>query len=316
MQITNTSISGMSYKDQIRVQNHPPIKLFFAKSTDFQHFSHNFTLLRTIKGIKTVEHWLNHHLAMGRNSFALADIKRDFPSHSDLAIKSSLKRLVDKGQIKSILKGYYLILPPAYQSRGALPPSMFLDDMMQALDRPYYLALLSAAAYHGAGHQQPQTFFVVTSFPVMRTTIKKGIQVEYISTDHFSKKHIERVQTESGYLSISNPLLTALDLIQYSKHIGGINRAATVLSELVEKIQPSDFQVALLRKTPVTVLQRLGYLLENELGEMELAQVLFQKMQRMKIEWFRAPLNVSKPLEGCPTSTKWKVVINTSISID
>ena len=48
---------------------------------------------------------------------------------------------------------------------------------MKELDRPYYLALLNAAAYHGASHQQPQEFFVVTGFPVLRP-MQKRVEAE------------------------------------------------------------------------------------------------------------------------------------------
>jgi predicted transcriptional regulator of viral defense system len=117
---------------------------------------------------KRAEDWVNHLLAKGKYAFALHQFRADFPGQSDTANKFALKRLVDKEQIISIHKGYYLIIPPQYRSKGILPPTLFLDAFMKELDRPYYLALLNAAAYHGASHQQPQEFFVVTGFPVMR----------------------------------------------------------------------------------------------------------------------------------------------------
>jgi hypothetical protein len=36
-----------------------------------------------------------------------------------------------------------------------LPVYLFADDLMKSLKKNYYLGLYSAAAIHGAGHQQP-----------------------------------------------------------------------------------------------------------------------------------------------------------------
>jgi len=48
---------------------------------------------------------------------------------------------------------------------------------MKFLNRPYYVSTLSAAALFCAAHQAPQEFFVITGYPVMRSTAKKGIKI-------------------------------------------------------------------------------------------------------------------------------------------
>jgi hypothetical protein len=106
--------------------------------------------------------------------------------------------------------------------------------------------LLNAAAYHGASHQQPQEFFVVTGFSVMRPMQKKGLKLNYISKKEISATLLDISKTEAGYLKISNPALTATDLIQYAKRVGVINRVATVLAELAERILPNAFNANLL----------------------------------------------------------------------
>lgn len=135
------------------------------------------------------------------------------PAYTEIALKRALSRLSGKGKIISVYKGYYLILPPQYALKGILPPSLFLDAFFQFLERPYYVSLLSAAAYHGASHQQPQEYYIMTNFPAMRATQKKGLKINYISIDKISEKLLEKRKTEAGYLSISNPLLTAIDLV-------------------------------------------------------------------------------------------------------
>ncbi|MEF8985500.1 MAG: type IV toxin-antitoxin system AbiEi family antitoxin [Bacteroidales bacterium] len=67
-------------------------------------------------------------------------------------------------------------MPPEYSSRGVLPPVLFIHQLMQYIGKSYYIGLLSAAALHGAAHQQPQEFFVVTSSK-QAPTKKKGLKI-------------------------------------------------------------------------------------------------------------------------------------------
>lgn len=263
-----------------------------------------------------MEDWVNHLQAQGKYAFPLNQIRASFPEQSDTANKSALKRLVDKELIISIHKGYYLIIPPQYRSKGILPPTLFLDEFMKELGRPYYLALLNAAAYHGASHQQPQEFFVVTGFPVLRPMQKKGLKVNYISKKEIPEKLLDAKKTEAGYLKISNPALTAIDLIQYAKRVGGINRVATVLSELAESIRPDAFDAELLQHVPVTALQRLGYLLDKVFDNQILANALYKALDTTNSPLFRIPLKASAPAKGFAADDRWKVIVNTTIEID
>lgn len=274
------------------------------------------TLLKESGQPQRAEDWVNHQLAKGRFAFSLKQFRTEYTGQSDTAIKSTLKRLVDKGQIISIHKGYYLILPPQYRSKGVLPPTLFLDAFMKELGRPYYLALLSAAAYHGASHQQPQEFFVVTGFPVLRPMRKKGLKLNYISRKDIPASLIEIRKTEAGYLKISNPVLTATDLIQYAKRVGGINRVAAVLAEFAERIQADAFDETLLQHVPVTALQRLGYLLEQVVGNQLLADALYSALQKINTPLFRIPLKASATVKGFIADERWKVIVNTDIEID
>jgi len=184
------------------------------------------------------------------------------------------------------------------------------------LQRPYYVALLNAAALHGASHQQPQEYFVMTDFPVLRPTQKRGIKINYISIKELPVSLIEKRKTEAGYLNISNAALTAGDLIQFEKRIGGLNRAATVLNELAEVIKTNDFNYSLLNHVHVTVLQRLGYLLENACLHTELADALFEAMMREEMSLFRIPLKASKETKSFSSNNRWKVIVNTEIELD
>lgn len=156
----------------------------------------------------------------------------------------------------------------------------------------------------------------MTDFPVLRPTLKKGLKINYISIRETPQSLIEKRKTEAGYLNISNAALTAGDLIQFEKRVGGLNRAATVLNELAEVIKPDDFTHSFLKHVHVTALQRLGYLLENVCFNTQLADALFESMKRENLSLFRIPLKAAKQSKGFSSDNRWKVILNSEIEID
>lgn len=279
------------------------------------HFTSPSSLKKEKKEIRLVD-WIDLLLSRGVFSFSIELAKSELSNYSEVALRRALSRLSAKGKIMSVYKGYYLILPPQYSIRGILPPTLFLDAFFHYLNRPYYLSLLNAAAYHGAAHQKPQEYFVMTSFPAMRATRKKGLKINYISIDEIPESLIEKRKTEAGYLNISTPILTAADLVQFERRIGGLNRAATVLNELLEVIGKSDFNEEFLNCTPVTVLQRLGYMMEFICLSTQLSDALFTTLAEKNIRLFRIPLKSSGQTKGYSSENRWKVIVNVNINPD
>jgi hypothetical protein len=91
-----------------------------------------------------------------------------------------------------------------------------MDNFMKYLNRSYYVGLLSAAALYGAAHQQPQEYFDITDFLVLRPSHKKGLKVNFISKRNIESRLMNERKTESGYLKVSSQVLTASDLVQFS----------------------------------------------------------------------------------------------------
>lgn len=260
--------------------------------------------------------WTEYLQSRGRLTFSWEELQQALPEHSTIALKRALSRLAAQHKIVSLHKGYYLIIPPQYAAKGILPPAVFLDAFMKHLGRPYYLALLNAAAYHGAAHQQTQEFSVVTNFPPMRPTQKRGLKINYISISKIPADLLAHRKTESGYLAISKPVLTAANLVHFEKRVGGLNRVAEVLDELSAAIVPSDFNEALVTFAANATLQRLGYLLESVCGQPVLADALLNKLQAKETPLHRTPLKPSKPARGFDTDNRWQVIVNEKILLD
>jgi hypothetical protein len=110
---------------------------------------------------QTLEDWVDSLQARGRYTFRRAEAN-DESGLSAEGVKKALQRLVGRGRVAKVKDYFYVIVPLEYRAAGAPPPSWFLHDLMEAMQLPYYVGLLSAAALHGAAHQQPQEFQVVT----------------------------------------------------------------------------------------------------------------------------------------------------------
>lgn len=266
---------------------------------------------------KRLEYWVEECQSKGKFAFSLAELKKSFENDSETALKRVLDRLSEKKKVVSIFKGYYVIVPPQYSSKGMLPPAMFVDGLMKFLERKYYIALLNAAALHGSSHQQPQEYFIVTSYPTLRATSKKGIKINYISTRQLPPESLtQKKKTETGYITISNPLLTTIDLINYEKKIGGLNRASTVINDLVENIKRNEISEELIKYTSVSSLQRLGFILDEVLNKKELAEKIFSLCKKTGIKFYLVPLKASGKKSKEKINEKWKLMVNTEIEID
>jgi predicted transcriptional regulator of viral defense system len=198
--------------------------------------------------------------ASGRYDFASREVQSAL-GVSAAAAKLALNRLAKQKLIASPARGSYVIVPPEYRSLGCLPADQFIPALMKRLNLPYYAGLLTAAQYHGAAHQRPQEFQVFLA--KNRRPIKCGAaRVAFIARKRLTDVAVQSFNTPRGTILVSSPEATALDLVGYADHAGGLNQVATVLSELAERIDPEKLATAA-RTAPVAWAQRLGYLLEH-----------------------------------------------------
>ena len=259
--------------------------------------------------------WIENLQSRGIITFSLEDLITGFPEKSGQAIHQSLSRLSKKGRIVSIYRGFYLIVPAEYASMEILPPILFIDYLMKYVGKPYYIGLLSAAALYGAAHQQPQEFFIITATKQLSTK-RKGIVINYIIKTIIPNQFLENRKTETGFVKVSSPVLTAFDLVYYSNRIGGINRTCTVLNELVETISPESINNELVQLFPISTVQRLGYILEIVLNQRELANTLWKVAENLNLYFYRQPLISGVETTGHKTHPKWNIIVNTEIEID
>ncbi|MBI4040956.1 MAG: type IV toxin-antitoxin system AbiEi family antitoxin [Deltaproteobacteria bacterium] len=232
---------------------------------------------------------------------------------STVAVRASVRRFKSKGFIVSPVRGFHIIIPPEYQSLGCLPPEQFIPDLMNFLKQPYYVGLLTAAQFHGASHQKPQEFQVVV--PKNRKKIKCGsVLIHFIARQFVKDIPKLDIKTPRGFVAISSPEATALDLVSYPQYVGGLNNVVTILYELLEKMDAQKMILATQFVSELSSLQRLGFLFDSILKKKKFALPLFNVIKK-RVKAF-VPLVPSASKKGAKPNDKWKILINMKIEAD
>jgi predicted transcriptional regulator of viral defense system len=231
---------------------------------------------------------------------------------SHIALQAAARRLAAKGRIAAPRRGFYIIVPVEYRSAGAPPPSWFVDDLMRFHSRPYYVGLLSAAALHGAAHQQPQEFQIVTD-SILRPITVGRTRFRFFMKWHHAKTPTISVKTETGSMKVSTPEATALDLVRYVGKAGQLGNVVTVLSELAERINPDRLVDAARSEVELSVIQRLGYLLEHFAAPSTAAPLAeWLATQRLR----PVPLRTERHPKATEKDPRWLVLVNERVEID
>lgn len=259
---------------------------------------------------KTLEELVNNIRANGRYAFSFEDARKGLIM-SDKALYQALFRLKNKNKIAQVRRGFFAIITPEYSKQGMLPPHLFIDDLMMSLGKKYYVGLLSAAALHGAAHQQPMEYYAITEKPALRNIKTQKLTINFYVKENWSETDIIQKKTDAGYMNVSTPELTALDLLTYGNF--GINRVLTILEELTEEMKSSDLTKIARNYQVTSSVQRLGYLIDKKMGNDKLSTALKRALKDKKT--YLVPLLKNTRNKGI-TDSDWKVNINTELESD
>jgi predicted transcriptional regulator of viral defense system len=265
------------------------------------------------KPYRQVEQCLDDIQGKGKFYFTLEEVKRQLQIEQS-AVQKQLQPLLKRKKVALIRNGFYAIVPSEYRITGAPPVTYYIHGMMQVLKRPYYIGLLNAAAWYGAAHQQPQKYAVIVPPPVLPAIRKPYASIDFIYKKSWHQKDVIKKKTNAGYVMVSSPELTSLDLCYYSRHAGGINQVATVLQELSEEIDANKLVEVAGRYFSRMAVQRVGYLLEL-LGHEEKVLPLKEWLRHQK---YHAALLESgdKNHKSKITGNDWRVIVNAEIESD
>lgn len=250
----------------------------------------------------------DHLLSIGQSTFSLSQAKALLQRNDD-AVRKGLERLTRSGQIFSPSRGFYVVIPPEFRSWGTVPAAHFIDDLMRALGRRYYVALLSAAEMHGAAHQAPQVFQVMVDRHVKDRAFGRT-RLRFYTSRHVVDSTVEQRNVPTGRLLLAPRELTAVDLVEHPSAGGGISNVATVLAELAPLNGETLAGIAAAHGR--STARRLGWLLAFVDADVDLEPLrVVAEAQHGSVTDLRA----GAPRRGA-VDRAWNVRVNTEVEPD
>jgi len=230
------------------------------------------------------------------------------------AFKLSALRLIKKKYLMRPKQCFYVIVPTEYRVAGSPPVTWYIDSLMRDSKQDYYVGLLSAAALHGAAHQQPQVFQVITNKP-LRPILTGRTRIQFLFKKNISISSHQAVKTPTGYMNVSTPEMTAFDLLRYIKSTGYLNNVATIFSELQEKLDDSRFTQLLENENlELPYLQRMGYLLELAGTNKNILALIKNWIKQHGARFI--PLRADKGYKNAAKNIDWHLYINEQVESD
>jgi predicted transcriptional regulator of viral defense system len=221
-------------------------------------------------------------------------------------------RLAKHHKIARVHGSFYAVIPLEHAAVGMIPADWFITDLMRYLKQPFYMGGLTAAEYHGAAHQRSQWFQVVTTKPV-RDISCRGVGIRFLVKQNAARVPTQAFKGVTGYIPVSTPEATALDLIRYQRRLGGLDHALTVLHELGEAVASGALVIAADQDGNVAYAQRLGYLLDLA-GYRAKTGALAKWVARKKP--FDTKLEPSLPARGTQREKRWHLLVNVTLESD
>jgi len=232
---------------------------------------------------------------------------------------NAIYRLGKRGELISPARGLYVIVPPEHQLHGSIPAEELVPLVMQYLGADYYVALLTAGLFHGATHQKPARFQVISDKRIKHSLVFGDVEIGFIYKKSILGLPTQDFTVSTGYLKVATPELVALDLLSYPDHAGGLNHIATVFSELVENLDAVKL-INLAKDTHAEhQLQRIGYILDHidvmdEKNAEIITSALALYVKESKPSYLPLASEISKT--GYSRCKKWRIIENSKIESD
>ncbi len=272
-------------------------------------------------GMSSIESYFEGHLAQGRAYFTREEAQAAL-GLSPHALSVALTRQARKGRVAHPRRGFYLILRPEDRAFGAPDPARWIDPLMKYLQLDYRVALLRAAAFHGASHQAAMVFQVIVPRQIRGFELgRQRLEFVYQGAEAFAQVNrpgwLGSIKSEAGFAKVAGLELTLLDCARYFHKAAGINGLAQIAKDLGRQARPDDLaQIAVHYEN--SAVRRLGYLLERA-GHVAQADALRPFVRRAKTAALLDP-SVKPLVEGLPDlhekAPGWRLIVNESIEID
>ena len=258
-----------------------------------------------------LKYWIDGLQASGRYSFLRSDAIRD-SGLTPNAVSRALRQAVRDGRIARLKEYMFVIIPLEYRTAGAPPPSWFIHELMAAMGLPYYVGLLSAAALHGASHQQPQVFQVITDRSVRPIPVGRT-KIQFLTSKQISRAAVKEMKTPTGLMLVSTPETTVVDLLRFSRAAGHLDHVASLIAELSPSLDSKRLIASVRTVDDIPNAQRLGHILDR-IRQRTISDSLHAwvkpRIQRTQL------LRPERPANGAAEDRRWSLLINPPLEME
>lgn len=216
-----------------------------------------------------------------------------------------------RGEWIAPARGLWIPVPPEFRAWGGPPAVEFIAPLMAHLDVTYYVGWLAAAAVHGAAHHAPQLTHVAVS-KLVRGRKSGRADLHFHTREHVGDLPTEQRTSRSGTYLVSSPEVTALDIASDIAIAGGLNNAATTITDLADDAGLNDRTLAQLSEFyPHAAARRVGWIIETHTA---------QRVDHLASRIEHGPpnptrLHPAQPLTG-PVNTRWRLRLNTKVETE
>jgi predicted transcriptional regulator of viral defense system len=238
-------------------------------------------------------------------AFTVAQVREQSGLDTPLLARE-LHELASKGWLLSLGRGAYMIAPlEAGPDSASYAVNRYLAAATIAGDRPYYLSYRTAMEIHGMTMHPWRTVYVSTPSRLRSRTIQSfDVRPVTIPKERIWGWEMAEVLPDQR-VHVSTPARTIVDCLDKPAYAGGIADVPIALSLAGADLRPDDMVDAALRLGRVSVIKRLGVLLELVGGASD------EALERLAERVTKAPhvLDPQQPRSG-RLHPRWKVWMN------
>lgn len=243
-------------------------------------------------------------------------------------VSRSLAPARHANQMVSVTNRAWVPVPPYRRKKGAPPLLDYLDALMGHLKQHYYLGYGAAAAVYGISHHSFAHYHIVTPAPHR----DRQIGMSFLCFVRGNPTRIPTVRKPVGYgvnadVVVSTPEATAFDLIQRPILSGGIDYVATLIGDMLTAgLLSINSLCAVADLYPVSVSQRLGYVIEIMHGHLQwairspldmgpLAKMIADRKTR-EVRLMYPSLSDLTEVKRTPLSRRWRLKVDRVLEPD
>ncbi|MEA3267182.1 MAG: type IV toxin-antitoxin system AbiEi family antitoxin, partial [Candidatus Fermentibacteria bacterium] len=139
-----------------------------------------------------------------------------------------------------------------------------------------------------------------------------SVLVKYIARGSLANVPVTLVNSPWSTVRYATPEVTALELLGYPGHSGGVNNAATVIHDLADSMNSGKL-IEAAAISPLSWSQRLGYILDI-LEEQKLSDRLLSHVRKTASTY--VPLRRALSQKESKRCSKWRLIVNSEVAPD